>query len=72
MGTITSTKAAMIEQALVCAAKYRLLASSESNRLMVRLFEENAVRLEATAARLKSAGTLSIPPLRDRRGTQYL
>jgi hypothetical protein len=72
MGTITSTKAAMIEQALVCAAKYRLLASGESNQLMARLFEENAVRLEATATCLKSAGTLPIPPLRERRGTQDL
>jgi hypothetical protein len=61
MVAITNTKAAMIEEALVCAAKYRLLASSESNHLMVRLFEENAVRLEATAARLKRAGTAPMP-----------
>lgn len=65
MGTITSTKAAMTEQALVCAAKYRLFASSELNQLMIRLFEENAVRIEATAARLKRAGALAIPPLLD-------
>jgi hypothetical protein len=63
MVAITNTKAAMIEEALVCAAKYRLLASSESNQLMVRLFEENAVRLEATAARLKRAGTLPMPAI---------
>jgi hypothetical protein len=59
MVTITNAKAAMmIEQALVCAAKYRLLALSESNQLMVRLFEENALRLEGAAARLKRAGEL--------------
>jgi len=61
MGAITNTKATMIEQALVCAAKYHLLASSESNQLMVRLFEENALRLEAAAARLKRADTLPMP-----------
>ena len=54
MVTITNDKAAMmIEQALVCAAKYRVLASSDSNPLMVRLFEENVFRLERTAVRLK-------------------
>jgi hypothetical protein len=61
MVAITNSKAAMIEQALVCAAKYHLLASSESNHLMVRLLEENALRLEAAAARLKRAGTLPMP-----------
>ncbi len=58
MVTITNTKAVMIEQALVCAAKYRLLALSESDQLMVGLFEENALRLEGTAARLKHSGIL--------------
>jgi hypothetical protein len=58
MVAITKAKALMIEQALVCAAKYRLLALSESNQLMVRLFEENARWLEGAAARLKSAGNL--------------
>jgi hypothetical protein len=59
MVTITNAKAAMIiEQALVCAAKYRLLALRESNQLMVRLFEENALWLEGAAARLKRAGKL--------------
>jgi hypothetical protein len=45
----------MMEQALVCAAKYRLLALAESNQLMVRLFEENALWLEGAAGRLKRA-----------------
>jgi hypothetical protein len=59
MVTITNAKAAMmIEQALVCAAKYRSLALSESDQLMVRLFEENALWLEGAAARLKRAGNL--------------
>jgi hypothetical protein len=49
MVTITNAKTLMIEQALVCAAKYRLLALSESNQLMVRLFEENALWLEGAA-----------------------
>ena len=54
MGTIANDKTAvMIEQALVCAAKYRVLALSESNQLIVRLFEENALWLEGTATRLK-------------------
>jgi hypothetical protein len=44
----------MIEQAL----KYRLLALSESDQLMVRLFEENALRLERTAARFKRTGNV--------------
>ena len=44
MVTITNDKAAMlIEQALICAAKYRVLALSDSNPLMIRLFEENAI-----------------------------
>jgi hypothetical protein len=50
----------MIEQALVCAAKYRLLALSESDQLMVQLFEENALRIERIAARLKRAGNVLI------------
>jgi hypothetical protein len=59
MVTMTNAKAAMmIEQALICAAKYRLLALRESNQLMVRLFEENALWLEGAAARLKRAGKL--------------
>ena len=59
MVTITNANAAMMtEQALVCAAKYRLLALSESNQLMVRLFEENALWLERAAARFKRAGKL--------------
>jgi hypothetical protein len=29
-----------IQQALVCAAKYRLFALSESDQLMIRLFDE--------------------------------
>ena len=57
MTTITNANAAMMtEQALVCAAKYRLLALSESNLLMVRLFEQNALWLEGAAARFKRAG----------------
>jgi hypothetical protein len=48
----------MIEQALVCATKYRLLASIDSNQLMVGLFEENAFWLERAAARLERAGYL--------------
>jgi hypothetical protein len=57
MVTITNDKAAMmIEQALICAAKYRVLASSDSNPLMVQLFKENVLRLERTAARLKYSG----------------
>ena len=59
MVTINNAKAAMmIEQALVCAAKYRLLALRESNQLMLRLFEENVLRLEGVAARLKRTGKL--------------
>jgi hypothetical protein len=59
MVAITNAKAAMMtEQALVCAAKYRLLALSESNQLMARLFEENALWLEGAAARFKRAGKL--------------
>jgi hypothetical protein len=60
MLSTTNATAVMIEQALVCAAKYRLLALSESDQLMVRLFEENALRLEATAARLKRADSVLI------------
>jgi hypothetical protein len=60
MVTTTNATAVMIEQALVCATKYRLLALSESDQLMVRLFKENALRLEATAARMKRAGNVSI------------
>ena len=57
MVTITNDKAAVvIEQALICAAKYRVLASSDSNPLMVQLFEENVLRLERTAVRLKYSG----------------
>lgn len=55
MVQITNTKTVMMEQALVCAAKYRLLALAESNQLMVRLFEENALWLEGAAGRLKRA-----------------
>jgi hypothetical protein len=58
MVTTINATAVMIEQALVCAAKYRLLALSESDQLMVRLFEENALRLEGAAARLKRAGNV--------------
>ena len=59
MGTIVNDKTAgMIEQALVCAAKYRVLALSEPNQLIVRLFQENALWLEDTAARLKHSGNL--------------
>jgi hypothetical protein len=59
MVTITNDKAATkIEQALICAAKYRVLALSDSNPLMIRLFEENAHWLEDTAARLKHSGSL--------------
>ena len=57
MVTITNDKAAMtVEQALICAAKYRVLAASDSNPLMVRLFEENVLRLERTVARWKYSG----------------
>ena len=56
---VTITEAARIkEEALVCAAKYRILALSDSNPLMVRLFEENALWLEGTAARLKHSDNL--------------
>ena len=59
MVTITNDKAAtMIEHALICAAKYRVLALSDFNPLMVRLFEENAIWLEGMAARLKHSSKL--------------
>jgi hypothetical protein len=59
MVTITNDKAATkIEQALICAAKYRVLALSDSNTLMVQLFEENALWLEGTAARLKHSSNI--------------
>lgn len=59
MVKITNDKAAMmIEQALVCAARYRTLALSESNQLMVRLFEENALWLEGVVPRLKHSSNL--------------
>ena len=59
MVTITNDKAAMtIEQALICAAKYRVLALSDSNPLMIRLFEENAIWLEAMVARLKHSSNI--------------
>ena len=60
MVTTTNATTVMIEQALVCAAKYRLLALSESDQLMVQLFEENALRIERIAARLKRAGNVLI------------
>jgi hypothetical protein len=60
MVTITNARAAvMMEEALACAARYRRLALSDSNRLMIRLFEENALWLECAAARLERAGNLS-------------
>jgi hypothetical protein len=55
MVTITNDK---IEQALVCAARYRVLALSDSNPLMIRLFEENALRLEGIVARMKHSSSL--------------
>jgi hypothetical protein len=55
MVTITNDK---IEQALICAARYRVLALSDLNPLMIRLFEENAIRLEGMVARLKSSSNL--------------
>jgi hypothetical protein len=59
MVAITNDKATMIiEQALVCAAKYRVLALRESNQLMAQLLEKNALWLEDTAARLKHSGNL--------------
>jgi hypothetical protein len=59
MVTITNDKATMmIEQALVCAARYRVLALSDSNPLMIRLFEENALRLEGIVARMKHSSNL--------------
>jgi hypothetical protein len=59
MVTITNDKAAMmIEQALVSAARYRVLALSDSNPLMIRLFEENALWLEGMVARLKHSSNL--------------
>lgn len=54
--TANDNSAMMIEQALACAAKYRVLASSEPNQLMVQLFEQNADWLEGTAARLQRSG----------------
>jgi hypothetical protein len=59
MVRITNDRAAMmIEQALICAAKYRVLALSDSDQLMVRLFEENALRLEGMVVRLKHSSNL--------------
>ena len=59
MVKITNDKAAiMIEQALVCAATYRVLALSDSNPLMIRLFEENALWLEGAVTRLKHSSNL--------------
>ena len=59
MVKITNDKAAMmIEQALVSAARYRVLALSDSNPLMIRLFEENALWLEGMVARLKHSSKL--------------
>jgi hypothetical protein len=59
MVKIANDKAAMmIEQALVCAARYRVLAVSDSNPLMIRLFEENALWLEAVVTRLKLSSNL--------------
>ena len=59
MVKIPNDKAAMmIEQALVCAARYRVLALSETNQLMVRLFEENALWLEGVVTRLKHSSNL--------------
>ena len=60
MVTTVNATTVMIEQAMVCAAKYRLLALSESDQLMVRLFEENVLRLERIAARLKRVGNVLI------------
>ena len=59
MVTITNdTAATKIEQALICAAKYRVLALSDSNPLMIRLFEQNALWLEGMVARLKHSSNL--------------
>ena len=59
MVTLTNDQAATkIEQALICAAKYRVLALSDSNPLMIRLFEENALRLEGMVARLKHSSNI--------------
>ena len=59
MVKITNDKAAMmIEQALVCAARYRVLALTDSNPLMIRLFEENALWLEGVVTRLKHSSNL--------------
>jgi hypothetical protein len=56
---ITNDKAAMmIDQALVCAARYRVLALNDSNPLMIRLFEENALWLEGVVTRLKHSNNL--------------
>jgi hypothetical protein len=55
MVTITNDK---IEQAIVCAARYRLLALSDSNPLMIRLLEQNALWLEGMVARLKHSSNL--------------
>jgi hypothetical protein len=55
MVTITNDK---IEQALVCAARYRALALSDSNPLMIRLFEQNALWLEGMVARLKQSSNI--------------
>ena len=59
MVKISNDKAAMmIEQALVCAARYRVLALSDSNPLMIRLFEENALWLEGMVTRLEHSSNL--------------
>jgi hypothetical protein len=47
-----------IEQALARAAKYRVLALSEPNLLMIRLFEKNAHWLEGMAVRSRRSGNL--------------
>lgn len=39
--------------ARTCAARFRRLAASEEDRCMIRLFQGNALRLEAVAARFK-------------------
>ena len=59
MVTIATDKAAMmIEQALVCVGRYRVLAVSDSNPQMIRLFEENALWLEGVVTRLKHSSNL--------------
>jgi hypothetical protein len=51
--TIQSFEPDAFTLARTCAARYRRLAASEKDHCMIRLFQGNALRLEAMAARFK-------------------